>query len=184
MMSNIPDTELAERRAAYADALNKSIETFISFTEKAIDDVMSNGLRPIADAASLDRIVVFRVFDSESNTFGEIYRWDKATGGTTPIDPVLKALPITPTIMRWISIMSNDTCINLRRSEFVEGESAFLGPRSIKSILIVPIFIESKFWGVTAFLDNTNERDFDEDCTGMLRSVARLCASAVMRDEQ
>jgi diguanylate cyclase (GGDEF)-like protein/PAS domain S-box-containing protein len=176
--------EANERRTVYADALNKSLEIFISFTEKAFDDVMSNGLRPVADAAGLDRVIVFRVFGIESNTAGEIYRWDKIEGGTAPLDNALKVLPVTSTMKRWISVVSNDTCISLRRSEFAEDEAAFLTPRGVKSILIAPVFIEREFWGVVTFHDNTNERDFDEDCTGLLRSTARLCAATIIREDK
>ena len=176
--------EAYERRTVYANALNKSLEIFTSYTEKAIDDVMSNGLRLIADAANLDRIIVFRIFGLESNTAGEIYRWDKVLGGTAPVDPALKVLPVTPALKRWISIIANDTCVSLRRSEFTEDEAAFLSRRGVKSILIVPVFVEREFWGVVTFHDNTNERDFNEDCTGLLRSAARLCAGTIIREEK
>ena len=176
--------ELSERHVIYTDALDKSLEIFVSHTEKAFENVMSNGLWPIAEAAGLDRIIVFRIFGLESNTAGEIYRWDKALGGTTSIDPSLRALPITATLKHWISIVSDDTCISLRQSEFTEGEAAFLSPRGVKSILIVPVFTERELWGVITFHDNTSERDFDKSCTGLLRSAARLCAATIIRDEK
>ena len=186
-MFNGFDKETAEaykRRTIYADALNKSLEIFVSYTEKAFNDVMSNGLRPVAEAAGLDRIIIFRIFGLKSNSAGEIYRWDKAEGGTAPVDPVLKALPVTSALKRWISIVSDDTCISLRRSDFAEDEAAFLGPRGVQSILIVPVFTEGEFWGVVTFHDNTDERDFDENCTGLLRSAARLCAATIIREEK
>ncbi|MCL1928370.1 MAG: diguanylate cyclase [Treponema sp.] len=176
--------EAHERRTVYSNALNKSLEVFVSYTEKAIDDVMSNGLLLIAEAANLDRIIIFRIFGLESNNAGEIYRWDKVLGGTAPIDPDLKTLPITPVMKRWISTVVNDTCISLKRSNFTEDEAAFLSSRGVKSILIVPVFVEHELWGVVTFHDNTNERDFDEDCTGFLRSAARLCAVTIMREEK
>ncbi|MCL1912061.1 MAG: hypothetical protein FWG13_07640, partial [Leptospirales bacterium] len=126
-MSNA-SLELLERRTVYANALNKSLEVFVSYTEEAVDDVMSNGLRPIADAADLDRIIVFRIFEIENNTAGEIYRWDKAKGGTAPLDEALKVLPLGGAMKRWVSIVSSDTCISLKRSEFAEDEAAFLSP--------------------------------------------------------
>jgi signal transduction histidine kinase len=178
------DTSVSERSAVYTRALNKSLEIFISHAEEAIDDVMSNGLRLIADAASLDRIIIFRVWSRESESAGEIYRWDKEKGGSMPIDETLRVLPMTETMRRWLSIVSDGSCISLRRSEFTEGEAAFLAPRGVQSILIVPVFIKHEFWGIITFHDNTDERDFDDDCMTLLRSAARLCVNTLIVEEK
>ena len=173
-----------ERRELYANTLNKSLETFVSYTEKTIDDIISNGLKPIAAAAGLDRIIVFRISNLDAMLCGEKYRWDRIAGGTAPIDDVLRELPLTSAIRRWVSIISDGSCISLKRSEFKEDEAAFLSPRDVMSILIVPVFTEGEFWGVITCQDNTKERDFDDDCIAMLRSTARLCVSTIIRAEK
>ena len=174
--------EAYERLTIYSNALNKSLEVFISSSEAGLDKVMSNALHPIADAASLDRIIVFQIFGVDNLTAGEVYRWDKIIGGTAPIDPSLATLPVTSALKRWISIIKNDSCISLKRSDFSEDEEAFLGPRGVQSILIMPVFAEREFWGVVTFHDNSNERVFDEDCIKLLRSTARLSANRIIRD--
>jgi len=173
-----------ERRELYADALNKSLEIFVSYTEKEVDDILSNGLWPIAAAAGLDRIITYRISNKDAMLCGEQYRWDRIVGGTAPIDPVLRELPVTTAVARWLSMMSNDSCITLKRGDFKEDEAAFLAPRGVMSILIIPVFTEGKFWGVVTCHDNTKERDFDKDCIAMLRSAARMCASTIIRAEK
>jgi diguanylate cyclase (GGDEF)-like protein len=175
------DPSKIECHDVYANALNKFLEIFVSHAGESVDDVLSNGLCFVADVADLDRIVIFRVLVAKETTAGEIYRWDKALGGTVPLDDALKNLDITPTIRGWLSAMGKDECVSLRESEFKEGEASFLSPRDVKSILIVPVFIDRKLWGVVTFHDNINERDFDEDCTALLRSVARLCANTITK---
>jgi len=173
-----------KRRDLYADALNKSLEIFVSHAEKEIDYIMSNGLKPIAAAAGLDKIVIFRISNREVMLSGEKYRWDKIKGGTAPIDDELRELSVNPAIARWISIMSDESYISLKRSDFKEDEAAFLNPRGVVSILFVPVFTEGEFWGVVTCLDNTRERDFDSDCVAMLRSTARMCVSTIIRAEK
>jgi signal transduction histidine kinase/CheY-like chemotaxis protein len=168
----------------YTSALNKSLEIFVSHAEEAIADVMSNGLRPIAEAASLDRIVIFRVWSREDESAGEIYRWEKEQGGSAPVDEALRKLPVTEAVRRLMYAVSDGSCISLRRGEFTEAEIAFLSPRGVKSIFIVPVFTKHKFWGVVTFHDNTNERDFDEDCKALLRSAACLCADTLIVEEK
>ena len=168
----------------YVGALHKALEIFISYTERSFDEVMSNGLFTIADVASIDRLLVVRARTKECPTAGEVYRWDKVEGGTRPVDEDLKALPLTSSLKRWIEVMRKDSCVSLRRSEFSKEEAAFLAPRGVMSILIVPVFIEGVIWGVVTFHDNKNERHFDEGCTALLRAVARLCVSTIIREEK
>jgi len=173
-----------KRRELYANALNKTLEIFVSHIEKDIDEVLSHGLWPIASAAGLDRIIVFYITDKDTMLCGEKYRWDRLMGGTAPIDDALRELTVTSAIKRWISVISDGSCISLKRGEFKEDEAAFLSPRGVMSILIVPVFTEGKFWGVVTCHDNTKERDFDKDCIAMLHSTARMCASTIIREEK
>ena len=173
-----------ERRDAYTDALNKSLDIFVSYAERVLDDVMSNGLSPIAEVANLDRVIVFRILELEHKKAREVYRWDKKLGGTAPVDRGLETLPVTSAFEHWISLMQTDTCLSLRRSEFSKEEAAFLSPRGVMSLLVVPVFVEGEFWGVVTFHDNTVERGFDEDCTALLRSAARLCVNTIIREEK
>jgi hypothetical protein len=154
-----------ERRTLYANALNQSLEILVSYTEKDADDILSNGLEPIAAATGLNRIIVFRIFGKDAMLCGERYRRDRIIGGTVPI-------------------ISDDSCISLKRSEFKENEAAFLAPRGVMSILIVPTFTKGKFWGVVACHDNSKERDFDKGCIDMLRPTVRMCASTIIKAEK
>jgi len=169
---------------AYARALNKALEIFVSHAEQSFDDVMSNGLYAIADVANIDRLLVCRVWAKERNSAGEIYRWDRLEGGTAPVSEEMKVLPVNTALKRWVVAMMNDSCVSLRRSGFLEDEAAFLSPHGVMSILIVPVFTEGDLWGVVTFHDNKNERDFDEGCTALLRSTARLCVSTIIREEK
>jgi len=180
--------EVLERRMNYTNALNRTLEIFVSRAEESIDAVMGNGLWPVMDVVSLDRLLVFRSRnpqskDADERKSGEIYRWDRDSRGSAPIDDKLKTLPVTTALKRWLGAMMNDECVSLRQSDFTEDEAAFLTPRGVKSILIVPVFTERGLWGVTTFHDNTEERDFDDECIAMLRSAARLCVNMLQRTE-
>jgi len=159
-----------ERRELYANALNKSLEIFVPYTEKEVDDILSSGLRPIASTAGLDRIIIFRTLNKGVMTFGEKYRWDRIIGGTAPVDDTLRELPVTTAVARWVSIItSDDSCISLRRSEFKEDEAEFLVPRGVMSILIVPVFTEGEFWG--AIICHNNSK------SGILTRIVSPCCA-------
>ena len=182
-ISGMPERRTADS-TAYADALDKSIEIFTSHTGKPIDDIISNGVRPVADAADVDQIVVFRVMDKMKAQFGQIYRWTRRESGAVFLNENLKTLPENKLFSQWLSIANDNDCISLRVSDMSPDELAFLSPFGIKSILLTPIFAFNELWGVVAFQDHVKERIFDGDCIHLLRSTARLCANKIMREEQ
>jgi signal transduction histidine kinase/DNA-binding response OmpR family regulator len=58
-----------------------------------------------------------------------------------------------------------------------------LEPYGIKSILVIPVFLQNVFWGFVSFDDCHRERDFLPGETSILRSGALLIANALMRNE-
>jgi len=173
---------LPERRAAIVDALNKSIEIFSAHEESDFDRVMTDGIRPIADAAGLDRVVFYALVERDGvKRLGQVYRWDKSEGGLMSLADELRVLPNVPVLETWISITSRGESVRLRESDYSEEAAAVLRAYGVRSILVVPIFTHGKFWGVVNFQDHTDDRYFDEGCADLLYSAARVFANAIVR---
>jgi len=178
--------DLSHRRADIVEALNKSLEIFSGNFEDTFNEVITNGIRPFADAAGLDRVVFYKSMDTDNEggkRLGQVYRWDKSEGGLMSLADELKILPSLPILENWISNASNDSCIRIRESDFSQEVSAFLSVYGIKSILLKPIFTHGELWGAVTFQDHTNDRYFDEGCTDLFYSAARIFSSAVIREE-
>ena len=174
--------EAHERRARMVDALNHSLAIFASHSEKEFGDVMANGLRPWAKAMNVNRIVIYRLIEAdEKRRLRQIYRWDAAQGGLT--DESVSILPDIPMVTKWMDIVMQDVCINKQLCDMSEDEVAFMDTFGIKSILAVPVFMHDDFWGCIVFQDHVNERHFAEDCMDLVRSAARLCVYAIVREE-
>jgi signal transduction histidine kinase/CheY-like chemotaxis protein len=176
-----------ERREEMAAALHRAVEIFSTRSETMFEDVMTNGLRPVADAADLDGIAVFRVIcadNGEDTGFGQIYRWNRAKGGPLPVDEEWKVVLRNTAIERWLAALREDACISLRAGSFLEDEALILKPLGTKTCILVPIITFGMLWGVVAFLDTAIERDFDEASLAFLHSAARLCTGAIIREEE
>jgi two-component system, sensor histidine kinase and response regulator len=175
---------ISEHRAAIIDALNKAIEIFSSHSEETFDDVMSNGIKPIANAVGLDRVVFYSlVGKEEEKRFGQIYRWDKSKGGLMSVADELQVLHDNPVIERISSIITKGDCAKFREGVFSEDERALFSAYGVRSVLYMPIFTLGKLWGAVAFQDHTNDRYFDEDCADLLHSAARIFANGIIREE-
>jgi len=169
-----------ENRDALVDALNIMAEILTSHSEEAFEEVMSNGLQPVANAAGLDRVAVYRYLD-RIDRLGQIYVW--AFGKTASLDKELIEVPSVPPVKNWLATIMKGECINGNAREMSEDQAAFCALFGVKSILFVPIFTHNEFWGVVTLEDHTRYRYFDDDCLDLMRSSARLCANAFMRNE-
>jgi signal transduction histidine kinase/CheY-like chemotaxis protein len=166
------------------DAINQAIEIFSFHNEKTFDEVMTNGIRPVADAVGLDRVVFYKLTDVEGGKcLGQVYRWDKSEGGLISLAEELKVLPHIPVLENWVSTASQGNCVRIKESEYTEDAAAFMSVYGIKSILIVPIFTRGAFWGIVTFQEHTNDRYFDENCADLLHSAARIFSNAIIRQE-
>ena len=176
--------DLTDRRAVIVNALNSAIEIFTTHSEKEFEKVINRGLKPIVDATGLDHVVVYRRLDIDDDMrFGQIYNWDRAQDGLIATDLELRILPQIPVLKQWISTLSENKCIRLCESEMTPDEMAFLHKFGVRSILIIPVFSHGIFWGGVAFQDHTNVSYFDDGCTDLLCSAARLCINAIIRSE-
>ena len=174
--------DVSKRRILMVDALNTALETFFSHSEKTFEEVMTNVLQPIAEAAGVDRIYVDRRIETNGeNRLERMYRWEKS-------DSKLKVeegrfLLESKILAEWMAILRQGDCINRCLSDMSEDERAIVEKFSMKAIFIVPIFVQTDFWGSVVFLNSENEQYFDEDCLDLIKSFARLCANAIMHDE-
>jgi signal transduction histidine kinase/CheY-like chemotaxis protein/ribosomal protein S6 len=176
--------ELSEHRTAVIEALNKSIEIFSNHKEEAFNDVMINGIQPVADAIGIDRVVFFTLaYRDGVKRFRQIYRWNKSKGRSMFLDEETRFIPNVPILEKWISIASKGGCIRLRESGYTEEENDLLRKYGIRSILIIPIFTRGEFWGAVSFQDHTNDSYFDEDCTDLLQTAARIFTNSIIRAE-
>jgi PAS domain S-box-containing protein len=173
-----------ECRKIFAEALNKSLGIIVSEFGSDIGTVLTRGLRPIADAAGMDQIVVYRLLEmGHEKHFGQIYRWAGEEGGTTTIIEELKVVPEHPAVAKWIDVCGGGGCVNIHTGNSSAAEAAFLTRYGAKSLLLSPILTKGELWGAVAFQDHANERYFDDLTVEFLSSSAHICANAFIIDE-
>jgi len=171
-----------EHSKKMADILNKTAVTFLASSDKTFEDIMSGGMATIADMAGLDRISVWRNSTVEGILHtSQIYRWDRASGGTTEPTPGLKDVTFAQLAPRWEELLPRGEYIN--SPVRLLPESPMLQSFGVVSAFIAPIFSNGIFWGFVLFEDRKNERYFDDDHAEMMRTAALLCVNAVKRAE-
>jgi len=182
---NINETlEALKRSKKMADALNKTAAVFLSSNTDTFEDMMTIGMGIIANAADLDRLNLWRNYSTPEGLFAsQIYRWDRAAGGTTKPTAELQSVSYSKIAPEWEKIFKNDISVNCPVKELSGSEGKMMVTYGAKSVFVTPIFIKNDFWGFLLFSDHHSERYFDNDNVEMMKSAAFLCANAVVRAE-
>ena len=171
-----------ERGKKLTDVINKVAVIFLSSGHENFKDMMTAGMSLVAESADLDRLSIWRNFMAEDGLHAtQIYRWDKASGGTTEPTRGLEDLSYPKLAPRWEHLLSRDDMINSPVRLLPEaGVLQFFG---VVSAFVTSIFVKEVFWGFMLFEDRRNERYFDKASVEMMRSAALLCTNAIMRSE-
>jgi signal transduction histidine kinase/PAS domain-containing protein len=170
-----------ERREKMVAALNRAAVKFLSYGEETFEDTMTAGVKEIADVFKLDRFSLLRNFTMPdgSRHGGQIYRWNRESGGTTVPLKGLESFSPDQYVPNWRKILTSGGTIN--SPVRLLPEAAILQSFGLVSICVTPVFINNIYWGIAFFEDLHTERFFDLDLVEMMRSAAFLCANTVMR---
>jgi len=175
------------KRNAYSkkitDVLTKTAIIFLSQREEgAFDDTMTQGLKPFCDALNLDIVSVWRNIHKPNGMYlSQVYRWNRESGGTTKPLKGLEDIAYSDFAPRWEYFLAEGNYVN--GPARLLPEAAMLRSFGIVSVFVEPLFVNNTFWGFALFGDRRDERDFDDDSIGVMRSAAHLCINMVRRTE-
>jgi len=175
--------EALRRRGKMTAALNRAAISFLSQSGETFEDTMTAGVREIADIFDFDRFSLLRNLTVVDGVLygGQIYRWDRKSGGTTAPIKGLESFSPERYVPSWGKIFASGGTIN--GPVRLMPEAAVLQSFGLVSICVTPVFINNIFWGIAFFEDLHAERFFEDDSVEMLRSAAFLCANIVIRSE-
>jgi len=133
------DIEGMRNRATMAAALNRAAVIFLSQQEGSFETIMTAGIKEIADAFNLDRFSIWRNSQMPDGLHGgQIYRWDRESGGTTVPLKGLEDMSYTKIAPRWEGLLASDNIINSPVK--LLPEAALLESFGCVSALITPLF--------------------------------------------
>lgn len=177
-------------------AINKTLlrnEKMLTSIAYATKELLSNpdftlathrAITLLGDGAGVDRSYLFETHQDEANDYyiSQRFEWS-ANGIPSEINnPNLQNIPlgvfgdeVLPKFLNnqyFYAVISKIKDDNLRE---------FLSVQQIKTILIIPVFVGQKFWGLVGFDNCTEEREWSEAETAILISFAESISNAVER---
>ena len=148
------------------------------------EDSLQKSMYIMAEAVGVDRICIWKNCNDDSRLcFSLHYEWEnggfrsKEEKGSLAPDLWFDEHPI------WNETLSQGNCINDLVRDMPPAEQAELTPRNIISLFVVPVILHSRLWGYVGFDNCQRERLFKDSEALILRSVSRMLAHAVIRNE-
>lgn len=152
------------------------------------EETVGEVLQRLGDATRVDRVYVFEKHAGDAGVPVISQRFEWVAEGVEPqIDsPDLQNVPYRESgLRRWEDVLAENGLIYGPVEDLPDDDRALLEPQGILSLVVVPIFTRSRWWGFVGFDDCHAGRSWSEPEVEALRVAAGTLGAAVQhRDDQ
>jgi signal transduction histidine kinase/DNA-binding response OmpR family regulator len=181
----ISEREKADSAAGkllYRDKLlsvvNETAVVLLSSNDEVHEETLKKGMEIIGLCVDVDRIHIWKNIDKDKKCYyRRLYSWTRK-----PEDLPSMEYGYNETFPGWEEKLSSGQAVN--GPVCSTGEKARLEPFGIRSLLVIPAFLEGRYWGFVSFDDCHREREFSREEEDMLRSGGLLMVNALLRYER
>lgn len=177
--------KLAEEKLAvrlrYEESIAYCSKTL--FVDKDIKETVNKVLKSLLKASQVSRVYIFENVDDEKDGLCMRQLYEVCAAGINPeIDnPILLHLPYKDGFERWSDLLSRKEAVYGYIDTFPAVERNILEPQGILSILILPIWVEGRWYGFIGFDDTVNKRLWNEEDIRLLRTAAEMIGAYIGR---
>ncbi|GHV35499.1 hypothetical protein FACS1894187_08340 [Synergistales bacterium] len=163
--------------------INNIAADLLASDKAGFDETLQRSLSAMAVCANIDRACIWRNETRGGKLcYVQVFEWLDDKERHDLLAPNIAAFPYVDTFPFWEEIFAKRQCVNGPLSAMPVIEQRRLAPYGIKSILVIPIFLQDRFWGFASFDDCRNSREFPEADVNILRSGSLLLANALVRN--
>ncbi len=177
--------ELAlHRRDQILEAVGKSAEYLVK--AHLVNEGIQAAMKTLGEATDVSRVYIFENrFDEEKRLLiDQRFEW-VAEGVVPQIDnPDLQNASLVDFgFGRWIEMMSQNQPVYGNIKDFPEAEREFLALQDIQSIVVVPIYVGTSWWGFIGFDDCKSEREWSLAEIEALHAAAGMLGAAFQHQQ-
>src|SRR5918994_4606139 len=175
--------EELERRDAILEAVRFAADQFLG-EAAGWEESVKAVLRRLGEATEASRVYVCENFTGEDGELWATLRYEwVAKGIIAQIDyPGLEVVPYKAAgFGRWIAMLSRGDLVHGHVRDLPESEQPELRFEDILSIVLVPIFVEGRWWGYIGFDECVQEREWSAAEVGALGAAAGTLGAVIRR---
>ena len=137
----------------------------------------------IGTAVGVDRVHIWRKhMQSDQFDFVHEYVWLSDEGKTKSEVPMGMITPFI-NMPEWIQKFKRNEYVGGPFSKLSPEEQEYFSPFDIKTVVLIPLFLNDQLWGLVSVDDCLKERFFTEDELKVLQSLSLMIASAIEHHE-
>lgn len=172
------------RRDRIMQAVGLAAERFLTSEhwQENIDRVLGS----LGLATEVSRV---SLWENRTNTDGELsallrYEWSSASAPPDPNGLRLREFKLTEEwLTLWVEQLAKKEVVQRRRTDLSPRANQFFEDEGIRSILIVPVLVGSRWWGEIRFDECEIDREWYEAETDALKVAAGTLGAALQREE-
>jgi signal transduction histidine kinase/DNA-binding response OmpR family regulator len=154
-----------------------------SETDK-FEEALRKSMEMMGRSVEVDYITIWENGGKEDPLhYRPVYKWAEETGFNPDSVTNFPEYSCGNILPLWVDQLSSGHCINGPVDSLSGVEQKLLKPCGILSVLIVPVFLQERFWGFVSFDDCRRKRVFPKDEESILKSGGLLMANALVRSE-
>ena len=175
---------LLKKKDLLLQGIAEATKTAISISD--IDEGFSKALRILGLAAGVDRVYIYKHhIDKDRNEMfvSILYEWSSVDSHAQIKNPDLQKLSYS----RFASLdfygnFEKGKTLKYLIKKLPQNERVVFVDQKIKSIILVPIMIDEKYWGFIGFDDCRSDRIWSEDEEYFLSTMAATIGSVIKQD--
>ncbi len=169
--------EELKKRLKYEKIISRVSQ--LALQVRSLEVFLTESLRLMGEDMGVSRAYLFEA-DREKGTMSNTFEW--AAPGITPQKENLQEIPEAE-FTWWVDRLKNREVIHCRDIEDIPDEKTkeILRPQEIKSLLVLPVYVEGDYYGFIGFDDCLKNREWSEADINLLQLAARIISEYILR---
>lgn len=171
-----------QRQSQILSGTAQAMNYLLTLTDHS--EAIQRALETIGKAIGVDRVYIFE--NEPDDVTGESFfsqRFEWVADGIIPqIDnPELQNMPYSTSFPRWYDLLSSGQTVSGLSKNFPDLERRILESEDIISIIVAPIFVRKKLWGMVGFDDCSIGMDWTSNEVSILTALAGSLGGSISR---
>ncbi|MBO8138643.1 MAG: diguanylate cyclase [Desulfotomaculum sp.] len=169
--------EELKKRLGYEKLI--SSVSYLALQERSLEVFLTKSLHLLGEGIEVSRVYLFEA-DWVKETVSNTFEW--TAPGITPQKENLQEIPVAE-FTWWVDRLKNREVINYKDIEDIPDEKTkeILRSQEIKSLLVLPVYLEGDLYGFIGFDDCLKNREWSEADINLLQLTARIISEYILR---
>ncbi|MCL2479631.1 MAG: transporter substrate-binding domain-containing protein, partial [Treponema sp.] len=172
-----------KKQHSLISALNSAASVLLTVNEDTFRDSLVAGMELLGRCIDMDRVILWQNETIDGALyFVHKYEWlSDIAKEKSLLQPGIKFSYRERS--DWENIFLGGGYISSPFSQLPPKDQDFFRPYQVKSVILIPLFMNNRFWGLFTLDDCRSERSYSEDEINILQSAGLLLISAITRNE-